>query len=181
MQELVPIKVKIGLRANGYADHPDWCLLSIIDSDYEVKQYAPYGWVYDKSCGHKEERIEGNQWDSPFGMQWGCLLVTDKFLQEAKTTFPELITEITEVEFEDFYNTKSRAHMSENNYNIDILNGLKLEYDLKSINNEDLVVIKAKIAKAVDPNDPEPGISKNKDKVWVDTKVKLGAKIKNKI
>ena len=26
MQHLVPIKVKIGLRPNGHADHPDWTL-----------------------------------------------------------------------------------------------------------------------------------------------------------
>jgi len=180
VKELVPIKVKIGLRADGYADHPDWCLLSIIDSDYEVRQYAPYGWVYDKSCGHKEQRIEGNEWDSPFGIQWGCLLVTETFATEAIATFPTLITKITEVEFEDFYNNRARVHMPENNYNTDVLNGLKLEYDLKVINNEDLIAIKAKIAKAVNSDDLEPGIVKNKDKFWKDAKVKLGAKIKAK-
>ena len=178
--DLVPIKVKIRLRANGHADHPNWTLLPMIHSESEAATCMPYGWVYDKDCGHKEERIEGNAWDSPFGMQWGCLLVTDEFAQEAKATFPSLVTEITEKEFEDFYNTKARAHMSENNYNTEILQGLKLEHDLKAINNEDLIDVKARIAKAVDPEDSSPGIIKNKDKTWSLAKVKLGAKVKSK-
>lgn len=178
MQELVPIKVKIGLRANGHADHPDWTLLPMISHDSEVKQYAPQSWVYDKSCGHRESRIENNAWDSPVGMQWGCMLVTEAFAAEAIAAFPLIITEITEAEFEDFYNTKARAHMSENNYNSQVLEGLKLEYDLKVINDDDLTAIKIKIAKAVDPDDPEPGISKNSHKTWSDAKAKLGVVIK---
>lgn len=179
--DLTPIKVKIGLRANGHADHPQWTLLPMIKKQEDEKQYMSISWIYDKSCGHTEARIENNEWDSPVGMQWGCLLVTDEFAKEAIATFPDLVTEITEVEFEDFYNNKSRSHMSENNCNVDILEGLKLEYDLKLINNEDVTDIKQRIAKAIDPNDSEPGIIKNKDKVWADKKVLIGVSIKPNI
>ena len=177
--ELVPIKVKIGLRANGHADHPLWTLLPMITKEKDAKQYMPHGWVYDKSCGHAESRMEGNAWDSPIGMQWGCLLVTEAFAAEAIVTFPTLITEITEVEFEDFYNNKSRVHMTEYNYNSQLLEGLKLEYDLKVINNENVVAIKQRIAKAIDPNDSAPGILKNKDKLWVDKKASIDVTIKS--
>lgn len=176
--ELVPIKVKIGLRANGYADHPQWTLLPMINNEEQAKQYIPYGWMYDKSSGHTESRIEHNSWDSPIGMQWGCLLVTEAFAKEAIETFPSSITEITELEFEEFYNSKSRAHMSENDYNIQVLEGLKLEYDLKMINNENVIEVKQRIAKAVDPSDSNPGVTKNKEKVWADKKVKLDVVIK---
>ncbi|MCK4529483.1 hypothetical protein KAW18_19135 [candidate division WOR-3 bacterium] len=177
--ELVPIKVKIGLRANGHADHPQWSLLPMINKERDEKQHMPHGWMYDKSCGHAESRISGDGWDSPTGMQWGCLLVTEAFAAEAIATFPTLITEITEVEFEDFYNNKSRVHMTEHNYNSQLLEGLKLEYDLKVINNENVVAIKQRIAKAIDPNDSAPGILKNKDKLWVDKKVSIDVTIKS--
>lgn len=176
--DLIPIKVKIGLRSNGHADHPQWTLLPMINNEEEQKQHIPFGWIYDKSCGHAESRIENNSWDSPVGMQWGCLLVTNQFAQEAIATFPHLVTEIDEVEFADFYDKKSRAHMSENDYNIQVLEGLKLEHDLKLINNEDLTEVKQRIAKAVDKNDLSPGIVKNNEKTWTDKKVKLDVTIK---
>lgn len=176
--ELVPIKVKIGLRANGYADHPQWTLLPMIANESQEKQYMPHGWIYDKSCGHAEFRSEDSDWDSPVGMQWGCLLVTQKFANEAVETFPTLITKITEAEFEDFYDNKAMAHLTENNYNTQVLEGLKLEYDLKIINNEDVTEIKQRISKAVDPNDSAPGVIKNDDRIWAGRKVKLGVTIK---
>ena len=179
--ELVPIKVKIGLRANGHADHPQWSLLPMITNEQQEKQYMPHGWMYDKSCGHVEARKEGDAWDSPIGMQWGCLLVTKQFATEAIATFPALVTEITEAEFEDFYNTKCVAHMSENDYDIEALDGLKLEHDLKIINGDDVTEIKARIAKAIDPSDSAAGIKKNTNKIWADRKVSLDVTIKQKI
>lgn len=176
--ELVPIKVKIGLRANGHADHPLWTLLPMITKEKDAKQYMPHGWVYDKSCGHAESRMEGNAWDSPIGMQWGCLLVTEAFAVEAIATFPTLITRLTEAEFEDFYDNKAMAHMSENSYNLQELEGLKLEYDLRMVNAGNVTVLKSKIAKAVDPTDLTPGIIKNTGRKWADKKAAIDVTIK---
>lgn len=178
--ELVPIKVKIGLRANGHADHPQWTLLPMIANEQQEKQYMPHGWMYDKNSGHTEARKDGDQWDSSVGMQWGCLLVTQQFADEAVATFPTLVTEITEAEFEDFYNNKVVGHMAENNYNSDILSGLKLEYDLKVINGENVAEVKGRIAKAIDPNDSAAGITKNDNKLWSNRKSKLDVTIKVK-
>ena len=176
--ELVPIKVKIGLRANGHADHPQWTLLPMIANESQEKQYMPHGWMYDKAAGHREARSGAGDWDSPIGMQWGCLLVTQQFADEAVETFPTLVTIITEAEFESFYDGKCMAHLTENKYDIQTLEGLKLEHDIKVINGEDVTDIKARMAKAVDPNDDTPGVVKNKERVWADRKVKLDVSIK---
>jgi len=174
--ELIPIKVKIGLRHNGHADHPDWTKLPMIDSDSEVRQYCPSGWIYDKSCGHQEERA-----DSPRGMQWGCLLCTEEFANQAIVAYPDLITKLTEAEFADFYDNKARAHLSDRNYDIDVLQGLKLELDLKKELGQDTTSLKVKIAKAIDENDSELGIAKNKDRYWADYKVEKGFEIVQKL
>lgn len=172
-KELVPIRIKIGLRSNGHADHPDWTKLPMISSDSEVREYAPSGWIYDKSCGHQDEEV-----DSPRGMQWGCFLCTREFATEAINVYPELITQLTEIEFEEFYNNKAMAHLSENNYDIDVLQGLKLELDLKNELSQGVTDLKTKIAKALDEDDSERGIEKNRERYWADYKVKKGFTIK---
>jgi len=172
MIKLVPIKVKIGLRANGDADHPNWTELPMISSDREMRDYCPLGWIYDKSSGHQEDTP-----DSPRGMQWGCLLGTRKFVDEAISVFPDLIIEITEAEFIDFYDNKARAHLPEKNYDIDVLQGLKLELDLKKELGRDVVELKNEIRKALDPKDKSLGVRTNKDKKWSSFKLKTGIEI----
>ena len=175
--QLVPIKVKIGLRANGHADHPNWTKLPMINNDQEVRQYAPDGWIYDKSSGHQEASV-----DSPIGMQWGCLLCTRKFADQAIAAMPELITELTEVEFKDFYDNKARKHMEENNHDLKALQGLQIELDLKEKLAQDTTALKAKIAKAIDPNDDsEPGVKRNKMRYFNDYKIDKGVTIVTKI
>ena len=165
MKNLVPIKVKIGLRANGHADHPNWNMLNITNPDSHMHN----GWHYDKSCGHKESSV-----DSPFGMQWGMLLVTAAFAKEAMRVFPSLVTEMTPAEAEAFWNTKVRAHMPENSSDLNTLQALQVELDLKKSLAQDTTALEAKIAKALDPDDEtEPGIKKDKLKYFADAKVKM--------
>lgn len=171
--DLIPIKVKIGLRPNGHADHPEWTKLPMINSDSEVRQYAPLGWMYDSEYGHAD-----SIGDSPIGMQWGCLLVTRAFADEAITTFPLLITELTEAEFENFHDNRITAHLPDVKYDMNTLKGLKLEHDLLAINGADTAEIKAKIAKAIDKNDIAPGIKTDKSKKWADLKSAKGIVIK---
>jgi len=170
--DLVPIKVKIGLRPNGHADHPDWTKLPMINDSKEVWLNAPQGWIYDKSCGHKEHRA-----DSPQGMQWGCLLCTKEFANEALAVFPTLVTKITEAEFEDFYNNYARAHLPENRVDINVMQGYQIELDLKEKLGLNTTALKAKIAKALDPEDKEAGIKKSKLRYWSDLKSNCGITI----
>lgn len=173
MADLVPIKVKIGLRANGHADHPDWTLMPMIINDRDMRTYCPDGWLYDKKCGHDDDDET-----SPRGQQWGYLLGTRAFVDQAKTTFPDLITELTEEEFEGIFEDRITGHMPENNHDINILQGLQIELALKESLLQDTTDLKTKIAKAIDPDDDtEPGIKKNKKKKWTDFKALKGITI----
>ncbi len=176
---LTPIKIKIGLRPNGHADHPDWTKLPMITKDEETRTYAPFSWVYDKSCGHADTRTDVTQpeWDSPLGMQWGCMLTTVAFADEAITAYPDTISKITEAEFEDFYDTKARAHVSEFKYDMRALEALKLERDLASGLGQNLTDVETRIAKALDPDDPTKGKIRYDEKTFGDFKTKYGVTI----
>ena len=177
MPTLVPIRVKIGLRANGHADHPDWTQLPMITTDNDVKQYAPFGWMYDKVSGHQDERVSGS-WASPIGEQWGCLLTTQAFATEALTVFPTLITQLNEQQFRIFYDDMVMQHVPNRKYDLQILQGLQIELDLVEKLGWNTNPIKLKIAKAIDEDDEtEPGIKKNKNKKWADFKVEKGITI----
>ena len=165
---LVPIKVRLGLRANGHCDHPDWFKLPLAATENPA-DHMPTGWHYDKTCGHKESSV-----DSPYGGQWGMLFVTPQFAKEAKAIFPDLITELTETEAEDFWNNKVYAHVPENRADANLLQALKNELILRKELGEDVTELKAKIAKALDPNDVEPGLRKDYMKKFVDAKQHLG-------
>ncbi|HDZ77135.1 MAG TPA: hypothetical protein ENH41_03530 [Candidatus Omnitrophica bacterium] len=171
MKNLVPIKVKIGLRANGHADHPDWHRLPLAAAS-DPASHMFFGWKYDKTCGHKEEGI-----DSPYGMQWGMLFVTKQFAIEAKQVFPALVTELTEAEADAFWNDKAYAHMPENKVDNDQLQALKNELILRKeagLSTVDLIV---KIKKALDVDDTFPGLQKNHMKTFALAKQKLGLNI----
>lgn len=166
--DFVPIKVKIGLRPNGHADHPDWFQLPCISSEADYKTHIRGGWRYDKKYGHKEEGP-----DSPFGMQWGMLFVSKQFAQEALVAFPTLITVLTEAEAESFYEERVTAHMPENRANLPVLQALETELNLRKALGQDTATLEAKIAKALDPNDDsEPGLIKDPIKIFTDVKTR---------
>ena len=177
MADLVPIRVKIGLRPNGHADHPNWTQLPLINEDRDVRQYAPFGWMYDKASGHAEKRAAG-PWASPIGEQWGCLLVTRAFADEALVALPLIVSEINEQQLQIFYDDLLMQHLPENDYDIQALQGLQLELELTEKLGKSTNALKAKIAKAIDTdNEDEPGIKKNKNKKWADFKVAKGINI----
>lgn len=158
--ELVGIKVKITLKENGHAQYPDWSQTSFrqANPNYKIGRFG--GWHYDK-CGHTKYSI-----DSPLGVQYGMLLVEQAFADEAVTLFPDLVTKLTAAETEIFWNNKVYAHMPDKKYDMEILNGLKVEYDIKVILNQDTADIKTKMAKAIDPTDAEPGVSQDRWKTF---------------
>lgn len=175
MSPLVAIKVRIGLRPNGHADHPNWALLPFISNDDEAKAHMPFGWVYDKKSGHQEEDAE-----SPYGVQFGCLLVTRIFADAAKAQFPSLITELTEAEFETFWDERAMAHLPDDKLDHDELESLKAELALrKEMGHSAAAVerVRTKIQIALDRNDPALGVRKYHMKKWADAKIRLGATI----
>jgi len=176
----IPIKVKIGLRPNGHADHPNWLLLPLASGggNREAKEALVSDeqivkWAYDKSSGHDEETV-----DSPIGVQFGMMVVTQKFADEAVIEFPSLITVLTEGQARIFWETKATAHMPENKLDSDVLQGLKAQRDLMVDLGQNTATLDIVILKALDPDDTEPGVRKGGRKSWNDAKNKLGFGIK---
>ena len=176
MRTGVAIKVKIGLRPNGHADHPDWHRLPLaasgsgkVEKEALVSDNQIVKWRYDKLYGHTDEGP-----DSPVGMQWGLMVVTRQFADEAKIVFPDLITEMTEAEAEDFWDNRAHAHVPEDGTDNDVLVGLKARRDLMTDLRQNTNNLDVTIAKALDPSDPELGVRQTKDKTWAGAKTKLG-------
>ncbi len=170
---LVPIKVKIGLRANGHADHPDFNrLASVVSSGLDWSKYVDkegLGWHYDKISGHKEETV-----NSPRGQQFGVLIVPKVFADEAIAEFPTLCTKLDETQLTDFYDNRAHAHEPD-----ELINegALKVYESIESAGGVLTGAQIAKRAKALDPNDAEPGIKKNTRKKWADYKQTVGVTI----
>ena len=173
-RELVPLKVKILLKPNGNALYPDFNKLQIIkdsgmDWSFYIDIYSDgMGWHYDKTSGHLEETS-----DSPVGQQFGVLLLPDLFVKQAVAMFPNICSEITELECEKFYDEK--AHVKDADEIIDntVLESIKLKQELG------LSLTKQQRA-ALDPNNSTPGIIKNKNKKWTDHKTLTNITIKQK-
>lgn len=169
--KVVPIKVKIGLKEDGHADYPDWYKLPLAQNETPASNMF-FGWKYDKTCGHKEGGI-----DSPYGMQWGMVLVSGQFAIQAVATFPDLVTILTEAEAAEFWDNKVTAHIPEVKHDNNVLQALQVELSLKESLGQDTNDLKIKIGKALDPDDIEVGIKRNKEKKFADAKIHLGFSI----
>jgi len=172
--ELVPLKVKIGLKNEGgkkVHGFPDFNQLSAklrdnMDWSYFVDKFG--GWHYDQLSGHADDD-PGN--GSPQGQWNGMLLVPDDFAQAAVEAFPSQCSIVTETGAQTFYD--DRAH--------------KRDPAIK----EDAVTLQAIAAKraldipadqedtdALNPDHPAPGRRRNKRKTWSDYKSAEGFTIK---
>lgn len=186
--ELCGLKVKIGLRPNGEADHPDFSSLPCVQgsglnwSKYiDSPQYGDgQGWHYDKSSGHKEHSD-----DSPMGQQWAMLVINEEFCQQACAAFPSLCSHMTESECETFLETKAMAHLPDAKRDADALNGRLAEIQLlkelianekdvptKTAQQERLAACLTEAKAALDPNSKMPGVRKTEGKTWADHKAK---------
>jgi len=175
--EGVPIQVKIGLKPNGHADYPDWTQLplqKVGKVKHETHQIQK--WIYDKTSGHDDDTVE-----SPVGQQFGMMVVTQQFADEAVITFPGLVTVMTELEAQEFYENKGTAHMPIDRIDSEFLVGLKAQRDLMidlKVDSAQVDTLDLIIGKALDPNDNQIGVRKNGQKTWADVKVKKGFTIK---
>jgi len=177
--ELVPIKVKIGLKDNGHAKYPNWGLLPLASAgttdqarrDIAAKHMST-GWKYDSKYGHKEEGP-----DSPFGMQWGMLLVTKQFAKEALVMFSDVVTEMTEAEAETFWKERYAIDLPDYKADERALVNLKNELILRKEAGLDTTDVINRIKKAVDPDDDTPGIKQHKYKDFAKAKQTLNVKL----
>lgn len=161
-RQLVPLKVKIGLHPNGHAKYPGFnSLASVMDSGMDWSRYVDVlgdGWHYDKCCGHKESEV-----DSPYGQQWGILLVPQVFATEAVAAFPSECQTISEIEYEAFHNERAHAHEEDEELDLDRLKSIEQKTRLGQALTEQQT-------NALDPKHEERGIRKNKRRLWADYK-----------
>lgn len=197
--ELVPIKVRIGLRPNGKggveADHPPFNQLSCTGSTdwaHWVDQNGG-GWKYDKKCGHSESDEfndavpdkNGEHANLEVGCQYGCLLVPEIFAEQAVALFsgaPYNIKILSEESFETFYNERCCAHMPEIHKDADALKAIA---DIQALEAGPLKTIDPTPAEikaredAVNPDiQTERGLRRNLDRYWEDHKKKHGITIR---
>lgn len=125
---LVGIKVILGLRANGDADHPDFNVLpSVIASGADWSQYIDSqgsGWLYD-CCGHKEDEP-----GSPAGQQLAMVLVPAVFATEAVVAFPSIVTRLAVSEVTSFYETNHARDFPDEEIDLVVVDGIRAKQDL---------------------------------------------------
>ena len=176
--DLVPIKVTIGLRPNGHAAYPEFNNL-VPAADRDEMDWSHYvdkfgGWQYDKLAGHKEDDPAAG---SPLGVQHGVLLVPKAFAVAALAS-PD-VSELAEAELVTFYNTRAHAHEPDVAADQSALEEIKNLRDRADTVPEKPLTVEElqRIAKAYDPDDPEPGLKRNPNKNITRFKAKMGVTI----
>lgn len=171
MPDLVPIRIKILKNPDGSMNYPDFrhTLQIFVDiPDYKSGQLH-----YDKTdC----KTVTPN---SPAGQRWGLKLVDKRFAQEAIAEFPTRVTVLTEPEAKTFWDEKVYAHIDANRVNSVVIQDLTNQVILakEAGLTTELAALTARAAKAIDPNDPEPGVQTNPLKTFDGMKSAQGVKI----
>jgi hypothetical protein len=175
----IPIKVKIGLKPNGHADYPDWTTLPLAgageksEREERVAAQQIIKWRYDKQSGHDDDGV-----DSPRGIQWGMMVVSQQFVTEATAAWPDRVFVMTEAEAEDFWDNRVYRSVPDVVHDTDVLQGLAAERQLKEALGQSLTEIDTRIAKALDPADPELGTRHRRETKWANVKVDKNLDIK---
>lgn len=174
MVDVVPIQVIIGLKPNGFADYPDWTQLPlqrVRGERHEDHQIVK--WVYDKTSGHDDVSP-----GSPRGTQLGMMLVTQTFADEAVAAFPGVVSVLTEAAASTFWDTMAHAHIAADAVDTNHLIGLKMRRELLVDLGQSTTTLDVQISKALDPNDTERGVRKNKRKTWTGLKADIGVVVR---
>jgi hypothetical protein len=197
MVELVPLRVKIGMRQGGGASYPPFNDLPVIvdlrkaDTEDDWAYYVDReggGWLYDKSSGHGDDNAvdhgmdpldASRSWASPKGQQWGVILVPAAFADEALAAFPGDVDELDEIACEAFYDGCIGTHLTAEIVDarakdqVDIIEKrAALRSDKQPTADE-----AALLAKVLDPDDPEPGVRRNPNKTFKGMMAKRGFKV----
>ena len=164
MENKVPLRVKIGLRSSGEADHPNWFSLpSVPPGTGNVEKFLEIEWLYDKTSGHAVDSL-----GSPIGSQLGVVLMIPTFAREALDTLPARFnaTVLTEPQLTNFYRDKVVLHLPTDIVSVDALTGLNAELNLRLDAGLSVVELRERIARALDRTNPENGVRENRRKVW---------------
>lgn len=173
--ELVPLKVKIGLKSEGGKKlhaFPDFnqidsVLRDNMDWSYFVDKFG--GWHYDQVSGHADDNPADG---TPQGNWDGMLCVPNDFAQAAVALFPTQCSTLNETEAEIFYDTRCHIRDAAIKEDVNVLQAIKAKRDLGIVEDQaDL--------DALNPDHPASGRRRNKRKDWVGFKAVEGVTIKS--
>lgn len=174
------IKVKIGIRPNGHADHPNFNSLACVresgmDWSHYVDTLGHTIW-YDTKCGHADEEP-----DSPRGMQWAVICAPEEFVDQAVAQFPDLCFEIGTAECQTFHDERHMHRQGPVRHDTATLQALAAEAQLVDIAikaasdasvgaastelerlADHKAVLHEDIRKSLDPDHPRAGVGRNK-------------------
>lgn len=97
--------------------------------------------------------------ESPYGEQWGLLLMPKDFVTQAATMFVGLCVALDEAKTETFFDAKAHTRDPEENIDIRILQGIANKITAG-------IALTAHDLKAKDRTDDTPGITINNNKTW---------------
>lgn len=168
--ELVPLKVKIGLRNNGNHDFPAFNELSPnvrdnIDWSIFIDRFG--GWHYDQVSGHDHDDVE-----SPQGNWNGMLLVPNNFAQAAVLQFPESCSILNEIDAEAFYNDRGHIRDPEIKEDVTVLQAIAAKTALQIPQDQSDL-------DALNPDHPAAGRRRNVKKTFAGFKANQGITIKS--
>jgi hypothetical protein len=167
MAVLTALKVKIGKKVPRGALFPDFNTLPVVvASGKDWSEYVDVegsGWMYDK-VGHEEE-VPG----SPRGEQWGMLLVPAAFAAEAAAAFPATCTVLSAVDAGTFYDVDVAGADDSQTIDKDVIEAIERQDKITPS-----VGRSPEQNKALDPLDPQPGVSPNRDKTLAGFTLKRG-------
>lgn len=165
MADGVPILVKIGVDARNYHVYPDWTLLPLAaagqtkeEKEALVSAQQIVKWQTDNVFSHNDDGP-----DSPKGTWLGMMIVTEEYADQAVAMFPGVVTIMKEAEAKAFWEERVYIAVAPVKYDVDYLQGLKLEYELRTIAKLDTVEVEARIVSALDPTTKAPGIRERRE------------------
>ena len=169
---LVPLKVKIGLKGNRQHKYPpfnelDATVRDNMDWSHFVDKFG--GWHYDQLCGHSDHEPEN---DSPRDTWIGMLLVPEDFANASVEKWPDQCEIISEVNAEHLYNDRCHVTDPEIKEDSDALQAIATKRSL-NIDEDDNDL------NALDPDHPSRGRRRNKRKTWIGFKQAEGIEISN--
>lgn len=169
MENLVPLRVLIGLKGKAEHDFPNFNELPKElrgggDWSHYVDRFG--GWHYDKQCGHADHDLVNG---TPAGQWCGMLLVPVAFAEAAVEKWPEFCQILNEADAEEFYNDRAHAHEPDVFDDAEVLQAIAAK---RAIGIDD-----AEDAKALDPDHPSRGRRRNKAKTWQGYKLNRGIEL----
>jgi hypothetical protein len=174
MPDVVPLRIKITKNADGTLNYPDFKgQLSV----FQTPDYRAPELYTDRTSDCKSDDAH-----SPLGQMWGLKLVDQAFAQQALTAFPDRVSVLTEAELVDFWEQRVKARMPVQVRAPEELRAMVDELALRREMGQDdsapeVIALKAEMAKALDPDDPTPGVTKQRDKTWADAKRIMGVTV----